>query len=122
MSPGDAFYKEITWLDSEGIEPGGVGVDFSPTDLVTRELQAQWMFRALTTDAEAAAYVPSGTEPFTDVDSSHPSYTEISWMWDNNLSTGANIGGQIVYAPNDPISREAMAAFFYRAFTEGFQP
>lgn len=122
MSPGDAFYKEITWLDSEGIEPGGASVDFSPTDLVTRELQAQWMFRALTTDAEAAAYTPSGTEPFTDVDSSHPSYTEISWMWDNNLSTGADIGGEIVYAPNDPISREAMAAFFYRAFTEGFQP
>jgi len=115
-----AFYKEITWLESGAIEPGGG--DFSPTGLVTREVQAQWIFRALTTDAEAAAYTPSGTEPFTDVDPTHPSYTEISWMWDTGLSTGADIGGQVVYAPDDPITREAMAAFFHRADTAGLRP
>lgn len=111
--PAPAFYKEITWLEAEGIESGGG--PFNPALPVTREVMARWVFRALTTDAEAAAYVPSGTEPFTDVDPSHPFYAEISWMWDSGLSTGANVGGQIVYGPGDPIRREAMAAFFHRA-------
>jgi len=120
LTPTSAFYKEITWLVAEGIQPAGG--NFSPTLPVTREQQALWMFRAVLTGAEEAAYVPSGTEPFTDVEPSHPSYKEISWMWDAQLSTGANIGGQIVYAPADPISREAMAAFFFRADDKGFRP
>lgn len=113
LSPGDAFYAEITWLAAEGIEPGGS--EFRPTDAVTRREQAVWIFRALTTEEQAAAYMPTGTEPFADVDPAHPAYTEISWMWDSGLSTGANIAGQVVYAPDDEISREAMAAFFHRA-------
>lgn len=114
LAPGDAFYLEITWLADQGIEPGGGA--FGPTDQVTREQQAVWIFRALTTDEQAAAYTPTGTEPFTDVDPTHPAYTEISWMWDFGLSTGADDGsGNRVYAPGDEIRREAMAAFFHRA-------
>jgi hypothetical protein len=49
---------------------------------------------------------------FSDVPPSHPFYEEIAWLVDAGLSTGYPDG---TYRPGAPISRQAMAAFLYRA-------
>lgn len=50
VSPTDTFYKEITWLRSQGIANGTVRPDgtrtFNPTDLVSREATAAFIHRA----------------------------------------------------------------------------
>lgn len=116
LVPGAAFFLEITWLEAQGIAPGagdpGGEATFRPTDLVTREVMALWMYRAL---AEPGYTAPT-VSPFVDVATSHPAYTEIAWMADSGISTGVPLGdGTFRYAADDPIRREAMAAFMYRA-------
>jgi len=116
LAPGAAFYPEITWLEAEGIAPGkgdvGGAETFRPTDLVTRDVMAQWLYRALADPG----YTAPATSPFVDITTAHPSYTEISWMATTGISTGAPAGdGTYRYAPGDPIRREAMAAFMHRA-------
>jgi len=116
ITVGDAFYKEITWMEAEGIAPSsGPGSEptFRETDLVTREVMALWLFRAL----GDPTFVAPATPPFTDVPLAHPSYREIAWMSVNNISTGVlnPDGTTYSYVPGDPIRREAMAHFMYQA-------
>jgi len=115
LEPGAAFYPEITWLEAEGIAPGkdaGGEALFRPTEMVTREVMAWWLYRALA----GPGFVPPAVSPFVDVPTDHPSYLEISWMHESGISTGAPLGdGAFRYAPEDEIRREAMAAFLHRA-------
>ncbi len=116
VAPGAAFYKEITWLAATGIAPGagrpGGEATFRPAEHVTREVMALWLFR----DVGSPSYSPPATSPFIDVPTTHRSYREIAWMSTAGISTGAPAGGgQFRYAPDDPVTREAMAAFLHRA-------
>lgn len=54
---------------------------------------------------------------FTDVSPGAPFYTEIAWMLDSGLSTGASTPAGRAYQPKNSVSREAMAAFLYRLKT-----
>lgn len=116
LTPGAAFYQEITWLEAEDIAPGagdpGGEAAFRPSDLVTREVMALWLFRALADPS----YSPPTASPFSDVARAHPSYREIAWLHASGISSGVPNGdGTFAFVPEDPISREAMAAFFHRA-------
>lgn len=116
LNPGDAFYAEITWLAAEGIAPGagspGGASTFRPTDLVTREVMALWIFRTV----GDPGYAAPETSPFVDVPTSHPSYREIAWMGETGVSTGVPLdAGGFAYVPGDDVTREAMAAFLHRA-------
>jgi len=116
LAPGAAFYPEITWLEAEGIAPGpgdpGGESEFRPTALVTREVMALWLFRAL----GDPGFLAPAASPFSDVPTTHPAYREISWMHATGISSGAPNGdGTFRYGPADPIRREAMAAFLHRA-------
>ncbi len=53
--------------------------------------------------------------PFTDVSTSHRYFKEIQWMYDQGISTGWTLDdGTREYRPDEPVARDAMAAFFYR--------
>ena len=101
---GAAFYDDIAWLWGSGITTGvdldGDGaLEFAPTHALTREAAATWIGRYLgqtLTVQEAPAWaVEAG---ISTVPAADP-----SWQ--------------------DPITREAMAAFLYRAAgSPGFRP
>lgn len=48
---------------------------------------------------------------FTDVGPTHPFATEIEWLVANDVSTGYP---DWTFRPNEPVTRQAMAAFLYR--------
>jgi hypothetical protein len=48
---------------------------------------------------------------FDDVPTSNPFHADISWAVDEGITTGFADGG---YHPNEPVSRQAMAAFLHR--------
>ncbi len=55
--------------------------------------------------------IDAASASFSDVPSSHPFYSEITWMAETGLSTG--YPGNL-YQPNLTLTRQAMSAFIYR--------
>ena len=103
------FYKEITWMRSVGITTGYPDGTFRPDDAISREAMAAFMYRA----AGTPAY--SGTGGFSDTGSSG-FQKEIAWVKSQGISTGYPDG---TFKPNDPVKRDAMAAFMYRLTQKG---
>jgi hypothetical protein len=53
--------------------------------------------------------------PFFDVVDDHPFCTEIAWLYTSGISTGSVLtDGTALFKPDDPVARQAMAAFMYR--------
>lgn len=108
------FYKEISWLASEGISTGWLdgGVrQYRPGDSIARDAMAAFLYRK----AGSPAFTAPDSSPFTDVAPEGAFYKEISWLASKGISTGWDVGGgKREYRPWDPIARDAMAAFLYR--------
>jgi hypothetical protein len=116
VKPGDKFYREIAWMASEGISTGvkqaNGTVKFQPKSGITREAMAAFMYRI---DEGKKPAVPA-VSPFADVRPGDKFYREIAWMSQSGLSTGIKQpSGKPVYAAKSNVTREAMAAFLYRA-------
>jgi hypothetical protein len=116
VKPGDKFYQEIAWMASEGISTGvkqaNGTVKFQPKSGITREAMAAFMYRI---DEGKKPAVPA-VSPFADVRPGDKFYREIAWMSQSGLSTGIKQpSGKPVYAAKSNVTREAMAAFLYRA-------
>lgn len=109
---GSLFYNEITWMQQSGITTGWEDGTFRPYDSVSREAMAAFFYRA----AGSPQFEAPAVSPFKDVASTSPFYKEIAWMSSAKLSTGWADGN---YRPYDEVSREATAAFFYRADQNG---
>lgn len=111
VAPTDVFYREITWLVSQGITTGYPDGTFRPRNQITREAMAAFMYRY---EKQPAVTYP--TNPiFTDVPTNHTFYREVTWMAKTGISTGyAAPRGCYTYKPRANVSREAMAAFMYR--------
>jgi len=108
------FYGDIAWLRHTGISTGwptSSGQVYRPTQAVTREAMAAFLYRA----AGSPPFTPPATSPFADVTTGHPFYAAISWMADQGISTGTVTPSGALYKPGDPVARDAMAAFLYRA-------
>ncbi|QIM19325.1 hypothetical protein G7066_13435 [Leucobacter coleopterorum] len=109
------FYKEIEWMGTEGLSTGfqtydGRGVVYEPTISVSREAMAAFLYRL-----EKAKFSPPKVSPFADVSPSDKFYRQITWMHAKGYSTGTKQpSGKPIFAPKDPVSRGAMAAFLYR--------
>ena len=112
---GNTFEYQIAWLATTGISTGYDDGTFRPQAPVLREQMAAFIFRALGNDG----YDAPDESPFTDVPTTHTFYREIAWMGENGISTGYSNGdGTRSFAPSQPVLREQMAAFIYRAGTE----
>ena len=111
---GNNFEYEIAWLATNGITTGYDDGTYRPSQAVLREQMAAFIFRLVGDSGyEAPEY-----SPFTDVPTTHTFYREISWMGENGISTGyANGDGTRSFAPAQPVLREQMAAFLFRAGT-----
>ncbi|MCQ1953684.1 CAP domain-containing protein [Arthrobacter sp. zg-Y238] len=61
-------------------------------------------------------YTPPVTSPFADVSTGQQFYKEMAWLAEKGISTGwTDANGTRSYRPLQPINRDAMAAFLYRA-------
>lgn len=115
------FYNHIMWLAGKGITTGDKNGNFRPLGSTSRADMAAFLYRY----SGSPKYTPRGKEPFADVNKSTKFYKEIRWMHAKGLSTGVRNpnGGQPSYVPRAAITREAMAAFFYRmSGTKGYTP
>ncbi len=110
VRPGDAFYKEITWLASTGITTGFPDGTFRPLAPVERQAMAAFLYRF----AGKPAFTAPATSPFSDVHKGDPFYAEIAWLASVQVSTGYADG---TFRGIAPVARDAMAAFLNRSLT-----
>lgn len=121
---GNTFEYQIAWLATTGITTGYADGTFRPSAPVLREQMAAFLFRLSNVDED---YEAPAISPFTDVPTTATFYREISWLAQTGISTGyANGDGTRSFGPSQPVLREQMAAFLYRAFgfeySHGFDP
>lgn len=115
IGAGTAFSTEISWLAAQGITTGWVFPDgtreYRPLSPVNRDAMAAFLYRL----AGQPAFTAQSVSPFADVDPSYPFYKEISWLAANGISTGwTEPDGRRTFRPQEPVNRDAMAAFLYR--------
>jgi hypothetical protein len=115
VPPGAKFSREISWMAAAGIStgvrtPGGLA--YQPKRATTREAMAAFLYRVYVPKND---YTPPKRSSFADVPPTHQFYKEISWMRERGISTGVKQGSLLLYQPKKATTREAMAAFLYRA-------
>jgi len=103
------FFDEVVWLVDRGIANGYPGNLFKPTDPVTRQAMATFLYRY--------AGNPNGNNPlcanpaFADVPADHPFCGEIAWLVEQGVANG--FPGNL-FKPTDPVTRQAAGTFLYR--------
>ena len=114
VTPSTQFYKEIAWLAEQGISTGWIEPDgtrtFRPLNPISRDAMAAFLYRFSGSPAHPAPTAPA----FSDVPLGSQFDDEISWLADQEISTGYPDG---TFRPLESIRRDAMAAFLFRADT-----
>jgi hypothetical protein len=103
----------IHWAFSAGITTGwpveGSNYPrYRPSAPVNRDAMAAFLYRL----AGSPDYTPPAVSPFRDVPTSTMFYKEIAWLAEQGIARGWADG---TYRPWEPVNRDAMAAFLYRA-------
>ncbi|GAA1762090.1 hypothetical protein GCM10009712_08530 [Pseudarthrobacter sulfonivorans] len=116
VSTGQQFYKEMSWLKFKEISTGWTEangtVTYRPLQSINRDAMAAFLYRA----AGQPAFTPPAVSPFADVSTGQQFYKEMAWLKAQEISTGwTEPNGTVTYRPLQAISRDAMAAFLYRA-------
>jgi hypothetical protein len=114
---GSLFYKQIAWLEAEGLANGWEDGTFRPGASMSREAMAAFIYRYSGEYCRLPAtlgYSEPPVAPFKDVPVPAPFYGEIAWTNYSGVSKGWGDG---TYRPLDAITREAMAAFIHRLDT-----
>jgi hypothetical protein len=106
------FVGDIAWMAGAGVTRGCSAHRFCPKETVTREQMAVFIARAL--DLPTAI----NRHPFTDIDDS-PAQGQIASVWDFAITTGCT---PTLFCPDDPVTREQMAAFLDRAYEFEINP
>lgn len=110
---GSPFAVPIEWLKGEGIANGNADGTFGPTAPVSRQAMAAFLYRT----AGSPAFTPPVVSSFTDLPAGAPFSLEVEWLTAEGVTTGYDNGdGTRSFRPTDPVTRQAMAAFMYRAF------
>jgi hypothetical protein len=105
------FFTEIGKLSARGVTLGCGGGNYCPDLVVSRGQMAAFIMRALGEFNPP----PPAMQPFTDVPPSHPFYTFINRLVELMITQGCT---QTEYCPDDPVTRQQMAAFIMRALGE----
>jgi hypothetical protein len=100
------FWRDISWIASEGIAYGFTDGGYHPSANISRGAMAAFLYRLA-----HIHYSASDTPAFDDVSTTHPFYREIEWMNAVGITTGVS---PRIYQPDAPVTRQAMAAFLYR--------
>jgi hypothetical protein len=107
VTPSHTFCRDIEWMDVEDIDAGYPDGTYAPALPNTRGMMADQLYKF----AGKPAFTPPSTSPFIDVSTTHPLYKQISWLASTGITTGY---GDSTFQPDAAVSRQAMAAFFYR--------
>ena len=115
VPPTASFYTAIEWLASEGISTGTAQQEgkpfFNPSAPVSRQVMAVFLARF----SGADVVTPPSSQSFCDVPTSSTFAPAIFFMADNSISEGTPTPGCLpLFKPTEPVSRQAMAAFFFR--------
>ena len=100
----------------QGITSGYPGGVFKPTAPVTRQAMAAFLYRA---KGSPFGTITCETAPFPDVPADHPFCGQILWLAESGISGGYDDG---TFKPEAPVSRQAMAAFLYKASSSSYGP
>ena len=112
--PAGGFCGSIEWLAGAGISGGYADGGFHPTAAVSRQAMAAFLYRF----AHPGQTAPACTaQQFWDVPVGDPFCPQISWLASTGITTGYTDSGhsQPGFHPASAVSRQAMAAFLYRA-------
>lgn len=108
VPPSSPFAADIAWLVTQGIAGGYPDGGYHPTDPVTRQAMAAFMYRYAN---PAATAPPCTSAAFPDVPATSPYCAEIEWLVVHGIASGYRDGS---FQPTAPVSRQAMAAFMFR--------
>src|SRR5699024_894286 len=117
VAPERVFFLEIQDLFAAGVTEGwGSGGDrtFQPDSDNLRDAMIVFIHRAM----GAPSYTAPKSSPFRDVDPGFVFYKEICWAYDEGITEGWGSGGNRIFRPLEPVKRDAVAAFLYRAAGE----
>jgi hypothetical protein len=103
------FCPEIDWMADHDIAEGWPDGTYRPLRHVSRAAMAAFAYRLAGFDRGTDPVCEE--RPFPDVAVDNPFCGEIAWARDNGISTGYADG---TFRSDQPISRQAMAAFLYR--------
>ena len=101
----DWFYGDVMFVYENGLMLGTSKTLFSPHGTVTRGMMATILWRMEGSPA------PKGKNSFTDVEAGKWYADAITWTAENGIFAGY---GKDKFGPDDPITREQLAAIFYR--------
>ncbi|WP_422116934.1 S-layer homology domain-containing protein [Brachybacterium sp. UNK5269] len=105
------FFTEIAWMKHQRLADGWSDGTYRPFEPMKRDAMAAFLYRA----AGSPPYTPPAKSPFKDVSTSMIFYKEIAWAESVGITEGWPDG---TYRPFEPVKRDAMAAFLYRASGE----
>lgn len=105
VAEGDWFYESVAYVYTNGLMNGTSDTTFSPDGTTTRGMIVTILYRQAGSP-EAAAW-----SPFQDVDPNQYYAAPIAWAAWNGIVNGKTATS---FGPNDPITREQMAAILYR--------
>ena len=105
VSEKDWFYGDVMFVYENGLMLGTSKTLFSPHGTATRGMMATILWRMEGSPA------PKGKNSFTDVEAGKWYADAITWAAENGIFAGY---GKDKFGPDDPITREQLAAIFYR--------
>ena len=105
VSGSDWFYNDVRYVYEKGIMDGTGADRFSPNAPLTRAMIVTILYRM------AGSPVMSGASDFKDVDSNKWFAKAVAWAAANGIVNGY---GDSLFGPNDPVTREQLAAILYR--------
>ena len=105
VSEKDWFYGDVMFVYENGLMLGTSKTLFSPHGTATRGMMATILWRMEGSPA------PKGKNSFTDVEAGKWYADAITWTAENGIFAGY---GKDKFGTDDPITREQLAAIFYR--------
>ena len=107
VGPNDWFHAEVQYVKDAGHMNGTSDATFDPDGNTTRGMIVTILHRL-------AGQPTAGTSTFLDVDPSQYYADAVDWAAANGVVTGYDAS---TFGPNDFITREQLAAIFYRYAT-----
>ena len=105
ISEKDWFYGDVMFVYENGLMLGTSKTLFSPHGTAMRGMMATILWHM------EGSPVPKGKNSFTDVEAGKWYADAITWTAENDIFAGY---GKDKFGPDDPITREQLAAIFYR--------
>ena len=105
VSEKDWFFDDVLFVYDYGLMVGTGKTLFSPHETVTRGMMATILWRM------EGSPIPKGKNRFTDVEAGKRYADAITWTAENGIFADYD---KDRFKPDDPITREQLAAIFYR--------